>query len=236
MRGESPEEHRPNVRFQGQQWDWETELHYNRYRYYDPLMRRYLSQDPIKLAGGHNFYAYPLNPVQRIDPLGLSDITGDYGNVGNASEPTFQTVDEIIQSQPISAKVTTDMKNGQTTFWDPYSNKSTTFETRNAIAKSSEAGAGGPYSGSFTECEYISEGDKKHSKEYGTVKWKTTDRRSRWIHGGGTGLQQPRAPRQGWKPTLGCTRAQNEDVEKLCELSKKYLQDHPGGVIDYERK
>ena len=71
MSGELPEEHRPNLRFQGQQWDWETELHYNRYRYYDPLMRRYLSQDPIKLAGGHNFYAYPLNPVNSIDPLGL---------------------------------------------------------------------------------------------------------------------------------------------------------------------
>lgn len=231
-----PEECIPNLRFQGQQWDGEIGLCYNRYRYYDSRVHRYVSQDPIGLMGGLNLYAYPTNPVQRIDPLGLSDITGDYPGVENVSEPIFQTTDEIIQSQPISAKVMTDIKNGQTTFWDPYSNKSTTFETRNAVASSAKEGAAGPYSGAFTTCEYISESDKKHSKEYGTVKWRTTDPRSRWIHGGGTGLSQPRAPRQGWKPTLGCTRAQNEDVEKLCEQSRKYLQDHPGGVISYERK
>ncbi len=56
---------------QGQQYDWETGLFYNRHRYYDSRMHRYLSQDPIKLAGGLNYYAYPTNPVQWVDPLGL---------------------------------------------------------------------------------------------------------------------------------------------------------------------
>lgn len=37
-------------------------------------MRRYLTQDPIKLAGGMNFYRYPLNPIQWVDPLGLAEI------------------------------------------------------------------------------------------------------------------------------------------------------------------
>jgi len=39
-------------RFQGQQFDQETGLHYNRFRYYDPVVGRFVSQDPIGLKGG----------------------------------------------------------------------------------------------------------------------------------------------------------------------------------------
>jgi len=59
------------VRFQGQHLDEETGLHYNRYRYYDPLLGRYLSSDPIMLSGGINSYQYSPNPTAFIDPLGL---------------------------------------------------------------------------------------------------------------------------------------------------------------------
>ncbi|GKX53148.1 RHS repeat domain-containing protein [Budvicia aquatica] len=61
-----------NLRFQGQYWDEETGLHYNFNRYYDPELGRYLMQDPVKLCGGLNLYAYVgSNPVKWIDPLGL---------------------------------------------------------------------------------------------------------------------------------------------------------------------
>jgi RHS repeat-associated protein len=63
------------VRFQGQYRDEETGLHYNRYRYYDPGSGRFISKDPIGLAGGINVYQYAPNPVQWIDPLGLDRIT-----------------------------------------------------------------------------------------------------------------------------------------------------------------
>ncbi|MDK9606074.1 RHS repeat-associated core domain-containing protein, partial [Lelliottia sp. V104_15] len=49
----------------------ETGLYYNRHRYYDPRQGRYITQDPIGLAGGWNGYTYPLNPVTDFDPLGL---------------------------------------------------------------------------------------------------------------------------------------------------------------------
>ncbi|HDV0910071.1 TPA: RHS repeat protein, partial [Escherichia coli] len=63
--------HQP-YRLPGQQHDEESGLYYNRNRYYDPLQGRYITQDPIGLAGGWSLYAYPLNPVNGIDPLGLS--------------------------------------------------------------------------------------------------------------------------------------------------------------------
>ncbi|ELI0554289.1 RHS repeat protein, partial [Escherichia coli] len=63
--------HQP-YRLPGQQYDKESGLYYNRNRYYDPLQGRYITQDPIGLAGGWSLYAYPLNPVNGIDPLGLS--------------------------------------------------------------------------------------------------------------------------------------------------------------------
>ncbi|MGX2896279.1 RHS repeat-associated core domain-containing protein, partial [Escherichia coli] len=56
----------------GQQYDKESGLYYNRNRYYDPLQGRYITQDPIGLEGGWSLYAYPLNPLNGIDPLGLS--------------------------------------------------------------------------------------------------------------------------------------------------------------------
>ncbi|MET3140221.1 RHS repeat-associated protein [Undibacterium sp. GrIS 1.2] len=58
-------------RFQGQQFDEETGLHYNRFRYYDPAVGRFVSEDPIGLAGGMNNFLYAPNPVGWIDPLGL---------------------------------------------------------------------------------------------------------------------------------------------------------------------
>ena len=63
------------IRFQGQYHDHETGLHYNRYRYYDPNIAKFISQDPIGLLGGTNLYQYAPNPLIWIDPLGLSNVT-----------------------------------------------------------------------------------------------------------------------------------------------------------------
>jgi len=60
------------IRFQGQYFDDETGFHYNRMRYYDPHSGRFVSKDPIGLAGGLNLQQYAINPLQWIDPLGLT--------------------------------------------------------------------------------------------------------------------------------------------------------------------
>ena len=61
-----------HLRFQGQYFDDESGLHYNRFRYYDPQVGRFINQDPIGLAGGMNNYQYVPNPVSWIDPFGLT--------------------------------------------------------------------------------------------------------------------------------------------------------------------
>ncbi|WP_082405754.1 RHS repeat-associated core domain-containing protein [Pseudomonas sp. NBRC 111117] len=58
------------LRFQGQYHDRETGLHYNRYRYYDPGVGRFVSKDPISYAGGLNLHLYAPNLIEWVDPLG----------------------------------------------------------------------------------------------------------------------------------------------------------------------
>ncbi|MGW7067470.1 RHS repeat-associated core domain-containing protein [Streptomyces sp. NPDC054855] len=60
------------LRFPGQYYDPETGLHYNYFRHYDPETARYLTADPIGLAGGFAPHNYVPNPFMWIDPLGLS--------------------------------------------------------------------------------------------------------------------------------------------------------------------
>ncbi|WP_228125733.1 RHS repeat-associated core domain-containing protein, partial [Photobacterium damselae] len=43
-----------------------------RHRYYSPKTGRFTTVDPIGLAGGLNNYQYVPNPVNWVDPLGLS--------------------------------------------------------------------------------------------------------------------------------------------------------------------
>ncbi|WP_127491313.1 RHS repeat-associated core domain-containing protein [Acinetobacter calcoaceticus] len=64
-----------NIRFQGQYFDEETGLHYNRYRYYLPYLGRFVSKDPIGLLGGNNVYVYAKNPITWIDSNGLCSTT-----------------------------------------------------------------------------------------------------------------------------------------------------------------
>jgi hypothetical protein len=60
------------------------------HRFYDPETGRYISADPIGLAGGINLYSYTRNdPVNAVDPLGL--ITRVYRN------PNRRTGDDIIR-------------------------------------------------------------------------------------------------------------------------------------------
>ncbi|HDW7490099.1 TPA: RHS repeat protein, partial [Escherichia coli] len=84
---ENPHQLQQLIRLPGQQYDEESGLYYNRHRYYDPLQGRYITQDPIGLKGGWNFYQYPLNPVQYIDSMGLASKYGHLNNGGYGARP-----------------------------------------------------------------------------------------------------------------------------------------------------
>ncbi|MEO6919029.1 MAG: RHS repeat-associated core domain-containing protein [Collimonas sp.] len=86
------------LRFQGQYYDTETGLHYNRNRYYDACLGCYVSQDPIGLLGGTNSYQYGPNPSAWADPMGLS-ARALGRNLGNARRPVppGQTPHHMVQ-------------------------------------------------------------------------------------------------------------------------------------------
>ena len=77
-------------RFQGQYYDEESGLHYNRFRYYDPEIGRFVSQDPIGFAGSDNFYEYAPNPIRWVDPYGLAPCKKKVANPRINMEHIFQ--------------------------------------------------------------------------------------------------------------------------------------------------
>ncbi len=112
--------HQP-LRRQGQQYDEESGLHYNRHRYYDPMQGRYITQDPIGLAGGMNVYSYVYNrPLNFIDPKGLDIWIEDQGpdepalhqsiNIGNPNGD-YNSYSYGMGSFP-NGEVYTDVKHG----------------------------------------------------------------------------------------------------------------------------
>ncbi|WPN31879.1 RHS repeat-associated core domain-containing protein [Pseudomonas sp. P5_109] len=75
------------LRFQGQYFDAESDLHYNRHRYYHPDIGRYLTPNPLRLAAGLTPYQYTRNPTGWVNPLGLS------GSFSPANEPGCSVTD-----------------------------------------------------------------------------------------------------------------------------------------------
>ncbi|SQI99664.1 RHS repeat-associated core domain-containing protein [Aggregatibacter aphrophilus] len=65
--------HQP-FRLQNQYFDEETGLHYNFFRYYAPVLGRFITQDPIGVRGGSNLYFFAPSAQMWSDSLGLSAV------------------------------------------------------------------------------------------------------------------------------------------------------------------
>jgi RHS repeat-associated protein len=65
-----------------------TGLYFNRARYYNPSWTRFISEDPIRLRGGDNLYAYVAG-----NPISLRDPHGTYGVATTSPDPITGTPD-----------------------------------------------------------------------------------------------------------------------------------------------
>jgi RHS repeat-associated protein len=71
LQGNNPSPVPNSMQFAGREYDAETQLYYDRARYIDPALGRFVSEDPIGLAGGANLYTFVGNdPVNGWDPSG----------------------------------------------------------------------------------------------------------------------------------------------------------------------
>ena len=88
--------------FAGRELD-ATGLYFMRARYYNPLLSRFISSDPLGLGGGQpNFLAYAYNsPMNFVDPLGLSGGPGENpAPVGNVNFGCEQGPGTCVQGPP----------------------------------------------------------------------------------------------------------------------------------------
>ena len=138
---------------------------------------------------------------------------------------TFQDMDYGPFEEP---------KEGYTVFYDHLGNKLFSFKSGSRVSSKAKSNADGMFTGFYT----IISGGTRTSQlgaAYGTTKIRSTDTRARWVHGGGSGLKDPYAEKQGWRVTMGCTRAQNKDVENLAEKIINFQRQYPNIKIKYIR-
>lgn len=107
-------------RYPGQYEDTETGLYYNRFRYYDPEMGGYVSQDPIGLWGGDRIYAY-VNDLVWVDPLALS--------ASNAAQGALLSED-LRQTSKYGRGGRKELSNGRIRYYDNLTPASTPGEMK----------------------------------------------------------------------------------------------------------
>jgi RHS repeat-associated protein len=192
--------------FTGHYYHQPSGLQLARYRAYDSNAGRWTSRDPIGERGGINLYAYVKNQVIRaIDPSGLAAVYTDQTNGRTYFNPNPESPGPILS-------------------WD----------SRSPVKPNSFPDAEGPYDSA--NIFRVQGPYKDNANAYGPNDiLMTDDSRGRWLHGGGSDLDDPLAPRQGWEATHGCTRFQNEDIQDLVDRVTDFRRQHPGVRIPYSR-
>jgi len=86
--------------YAGREFDSETGLYFNRTRYYDPNLGRFISEDSIGFKGGIDFYAYVNNrPINATDPTGLKPCGPDCTQA--APLPSNSPVCDILRQRDL---------------------------------------------------------------------------------------------------------------------------------------
>jgi LysM repeat protein len=175
-----------------------------------------------------------VEPKKQTAPKIENNQTQSNGNNKNVKVNITDGMAVIYTFQDTSYTFSEIPHTGYTVFYDHLGNKIYSFKSGSKVASNAKSGADGVFSGYFTEVH----GGQRASnlgKAYGTTKIRTTDARARWVHGGGSGLKNPFAERQGWKGTMGCTRAQNIELEILAQKITEFKAKYPKIKIKYIR-
>ena len=83
-----------------------TGLYFYRARYYDPVLKRFIAEDPIGLEGGINLISYVNgDPASLTDPLGLTPATAIGAGIGTFVFPGLGTVAGAILGTAVGAGI-----------------------------------------------------------------------------------------------------------------------------------
>ena len=100
--------------YQGQYYDVETKFAYNRFRYYSPESGMYISQDPIRLAGGNpTLYGYVKDSNWWVDVFGLDIIV-----IGEGQKRVNNTAKNLRKDGNTVRTITDDWP--KELFFNPY--------------------------------------------------------------------------------------------------------------------
>ena len=129
--------------YQGQYYDEEIGLAYNRFRYYSPESGTYISQDPIRLAGNNpNFYGYTFDSNTEVDIWGLDCDVAKTRKLAQTAKganklfecKTFANVGEHIEIRNTYGPIIESKKNGiigETKFHEAIKVGDTVFDNLN---------------------------------------------------------------------------------------------------------
>jgi RHS repeat-associated protein len=216
--------------FTGREYDSDTDVMYYRARWYDPEQGRFISEDPIGLRGGLNFYAYTENdPVWANDLFGLASLLvmvgprsrggsggayilllDKYGNRINACG----CQDEYFYGRAVASNPNRMLHNVGDTPFGVYAYRG--YQGGQATTRISP---------SFGTGKIIMDG------VFGEIM--TSGRSLIRLHGGGKNLRKrippedPYASDQDLLPTEGCIRMKNRDVNALIQAIMNLPKDDP---------
>jgi RHS repeat-associated protein len=114
------------VQYTGRECDPETGLYYYRARYFDPAQGRFMSEDPIRLQGGINFYPYVKNSAPNLlDPSGEifavngmfeSSIDSSGAVVNNWQGSAWMTALAYLDASPAAESIISYLWNSSTVY------------------------------------------------------------------------------------------------------------------------
>ena len=158
--------------YQGQYYDEEIGLAYNRFRYYSPESGTYISQDPIRLARGLAFYGYVFDCNGGVDIFGLHIAVATYTNSNGITGEvgSFPSIKNISHSEPQILEQMGEQKGGHLHIFSkgPNGDDTFTFFRKKGSSSSYPAGSLSPCS----QCDALLYNHSKENDMLITYHWK----------------------------------------------------------------